>query len=65
MYFETRERDRPVKPSSVQASKKMLPQISAGQALTGEFADGADFGSARFFDVLGIRQLALNTQVNE
>jgi hypothetical protein len=53
IYFETRERDRPVKPSSTQASEKMLPQISVGQALAGECAN-VGFGPARFLRVLDI-----------
>ena len=54
IYFETRERDRPVEPSSTQASEQMQPQISAGQALAGECADVGSFGPVRFLRVLDI-----------
>jgi hypothetical protein len=60
MYLEMRERDRPVKPSSTQASENILLRISAGQSLIAERMriDAAGVrvwrGSRRRFDFLPI-----------
>lgn len=69
MYLETRESDRPVLPSSVQASEQILPHISAGQSLIAEYRGGAETAwsrcavQERFLDDLGIRVVVVQELV--